>query len=186
MKRLQLENKHVLKRSYDLFELLFLLGLLGFVLIIHFLMQTDNASAKVVMPVNRIPSMDSIENFRMFSIKNMDFIEDDSIKADSAYLATFLEDVEKPAWPVGGIATVLKNIEYPSIAIKTSVERTVLVQAYIDTNGVVRKAKVLQGIGAGCDEDALQAVYASKFYPGKQFGETVNSVVNIPVVFGIM
>ena len=45
------------------------------------------------------------------------------------------------------------------------------------------KLTVLKGIGAGCDEAALNAVLKTKFKPGKQRGKPVNVQVSIPVIF---
>ena len=49
--------------------------------------------------------------------------------------------------------------------------------------GTVTKANVIKGIGAGCDEAALNAVLKTKFKPGKQRGKPVKVQVSIPVVF---
>jgi len=42
---------------------------------------------------------------------------------------------------------------------------------------------VIKGIGAGCDEAAVQAVMQTKFKPGKQRGKAVKVQVSIPIVF---
>ncbi len=42
---------------------------------------------------------------------------------------------------------------------------------------------LLRGIGAGCDEAALDAVKKVKFIPGMQNGKAVNVEVTVPILF---
>ena len=53
----------------------------------------------------------------------------------------------------------------------------------MDETGKVISANTIKGIGAGCDEVALDAVLNSKFKPGKQRGKNVKVQVTIPIVF---
>ncbi|MEJ2617975.1 MAG: energy transducer TonB [Ignavibacteriaceae bacterium] len=91
--------------------------------------------------------------------------------------------VENMPEPIGGIAAIQSKIVYPSIAKRAGVEGTVYIKAYVNKKGVVTKAVVLKGIGAGCDQAALKAVEETKFSPGSQRGKPVNVMVSIPVVF---
>jgi len=85
--------------------------------------------------------------------------------------------------PIGGIQAIQQKIVYPEIAKRAGVEGKVYVLAFVDENGDVRDAKIIKGIGAGCDEAALDAVKKTKFKPGKQRGKPVRVQVSIPVVF---
>ena len=85
--------------------------------------------------------------------------------------------------PIGGIAAIQSKIVYPEIAKRAGVEGRVYVLAFVDRDGNVTKAKILKGIGAGCDEAALKAVEETKFKPGKQRGKPVNVQVSVPVFF---
>lgn len=96
---------------------------------------------------------------------------------------TYFVAVEEMPEPIGGIAGIQKRIIYPEIAKRAGVEGKVYILAFVDVNGEVTKAQVLKGIGAGCDEAALDAVLKTKFKPGKQRGKPVNVQVSIPVVF---
>ncbi len=96
---------------------------------------------------------------------------------------TYFVAVEDMPEPIGGIAAIQSKIVYPEIAKRAGVEGRVYVLAFVDKNGDVTKAKILKGIGAGCDEAALRAVEETKFKPGKQRGKPVNVQVSIPVVF---
>lgn len=96
---------------------------------------------------------------------------------------TYFVAVEEMPEPIGGIAAIQSKIVYPEIAKRAGVEGKVYVLAFVDVSGNVTKAKILKGIGAGCDEAALKAVEETKFKPGKQRGKPVNVQVSIPVVF---
>ncbi|BDQ03622.1 TonB family protein [Ignavibacterium sp.] len=95
----------------------------------------------------------------------------------------FFVAVEEPPQPIGGLARIQQKIVYPLAAKNLGVEGKVLIQAIIDENGNVAKAKVIKGIGSGCDEVALDAVKSSKFTPGKQRGKNVRVQITIPIVF---
>lgn len=72
---------------------------------------------------------------------------------------------------VGGIKGLQNKIVYPEIAKRVGIEGKVLVQAIVDENGKVISTSTIKGIGAGCDEVAMDAVRNSKFTPGKQRGK---------------
>ncbi len=96
---------------------------------------------------------------------------------------TYFVAVEEMPEPIGGIKAIQEKIVYPEIAKRAGVEGKVYILAFVDESGTVTKANVLKGIGAGCDEAALEAVKKTKFKPGKQRGKPVKVQVSIPVVF---
>lgn len=91
--------------------------------------------------------------------------------------------VEEMPEPIGGISEIQLKIVYPEIAKRAGVEGKVYVLAFVDERGNVTNAKIIKGIGAGCDEAAIDAVLQTKFKPGKQRGKTVKVQVSIPIVF---
>lgn len=95
----------------------------------------------------------------------------------------FLVSVDQMPEVIGGLGSILSKIKYPEIAKRAGIEGKVYVQAFIDENGNVVSAKILKGIGAGCDEAALDAVKQTKFIPGKQRGKPVKTQVSIPIMF---
>lgn len=97
--------------------------------------------------------------------------------------ATFFIAVEEMPEPIGGIAGIQSKIVYPEIAKRAGVQGRVYIMAYIDEAGNVKKAEVIKGIGAGCDEAAVAAVLNTKFKPGKQRGKPVKVRVSIPIRF---
>jgi TonB family protein len=96
---------------------------------------------------------------------------------------TFFVSVEQMPEPIGGIAGIQKRIRYPEIAKRAGIEGRVFVLAFIDAKGNVVKARIIKGIGAGCDEAALKAVEKTKFTPGRQRGKAVNVQVTVPILF---
>jgi protein TonB len=96
---------------------------------------------------------------------------------------TYFVAVEEMPEPIGGIKAIQEKIVYPEIAKRAGVEGKVYILAFVDESGTVTKAQVLKGIGAGCDEAALDAVQKTKFKPGKQRGKPVKVQVSIPIVF---
>lgn len=96
---------------------------------------------------------------------------------------TYFVAVEEMPEPIGGIKAIQEKIVYPEIAKRAGVEGKVYVLAFVDESGTVTKAQIIKGIGAGCDEAALDAVLKTKFKPGKQRGKPVKVQVSVPIVF---
>ena len=91
--------------------------------------------------------------------------------------------VEEMPEPIGGIGAIQRKIVYPEIARRAGVQGKVFVNAYVDEVGNVVKVELIKGIGAGCDEAAMDAVLATKFKPGKQRGKPVKVRVTVPIRF---
>ena len=76
------------------------------------------------------------------------------------------------------------NVVYPKEAIDAGIEGKVFVEFYIEKDGTVCDAKVLRGIGYGCDEEALRVVgLMPKWFPGKQRGQAVRVRYTLPINF---
>jgi protein TonB len=95
----------------------------------------------------------------------------------------FFIAVEEMPSPIGGIMGIQAKIVYPEIAKRAGVQGRVYVKAFVDENGIVKKVEVIKGIGAGCDEAAVEAVMQTKFNPGKQRGRPVKVQISIPIKF---
>lgn len=96
---------------------------------------------------------------------------------------TYFVAVEEMPQPIGGLKGIQGKIVYPEIAKRMGVEGKVHVRAYVDESGNVTNVELIKGIGAGCDEEALDAVLKTKFSPGKQRGRPVKVQVTIPINF---
>lgn len=92
-----------------------------------------------------------------------------------------------PAFP-GGEEAMFKylgqNIKYPETAVNAGIQGTVYLTFVVDTNGSIRDAHVLRGIGGGCDEEALRVVNGMPLWvPGMQRGKAVKVQYNLPIRF---
>ncbi|MEM9859293.1 MAG: energy transducer TonB [Bacteroidota bacterium] len=96
--------------------------------------------------------------------------------------------VEFQPQPEGGMqsfmAYVSENINYPNQALRTKVQGKVFVQFVVNSDGSLVDFKVVKGIGAGCDEEAVRVLRgAPKWIPGKQRGKPVRVRMMVPVFF---
>jgi protein TonB len=96
---------------------------------------------------------------------------------------TYYVAVDMMPEPSGGIEAIQKKIIYPPNARRDKVEGKVIIKAFIDESGSVRRAEVIKGIGSGCDEAAIAAVMSSRFRPGKMNGKVVKVQMTISLVF---
>ena len=84
---------------------------------------------------------------------------------------------------VGGLAVLMDRIKYPEIARKAGIEGTVLLDVVVDTNGAVADVTVKNGIGGGCDEEAVRAAKTLHFTPGYTDGKPVRMKIVLPIRF---
>lgn len=91
--------------------------------------------------------------------------------------------VQKMPSLIGGLPGLQKQIKYPKLAEEAGIEGTVYVQFVVDQHGKVEDAKVIRGIGGGCDKEALRVVEQAKFTPGMQRGRPVKVRYSLPIVF---
>lgn len=98
---------------------------------------------------------------------------------------TYVE--EAPSFPGGEIARMQflrNNIKYPQPALQSKIQGKVYISFIVEKNGTLSNIKVLQGIGGGCDEEALRVTkLMPRWKPGKTQGREVRVVITMPVVF---
>jgi len=94
---------------------------------------------------------------------------------------------EMPVFPGGEPALMqfmVDNIKYPDMAWSIGIQGTVFVKFVVEKDGSVRNAKVLRGIGGGCDKAALKMVgKMPNWKPGKQRDKKVRVSFIVPVKF---
>ncbi len=73
--------------------------------------------------------------------------------------------------------------EYPSAAKRAGVEGVVVLEVVLDPSGVVQQVTVVQGIGYGCDEAAVEALRQSVFSPAYVGEEAVALKFQVPFRF---
>ena len=95
--------------------------------------------------------------------------------------------VEKMPEPIGGLKgfyeTISKNITYPVKAKRNGVEGKVLIEFVINEDDRLSDFKIISGIGAGCDEEAMRVIALTKWKAGKQRGKPVKVKMVLPLTF---
>jgi protein TonB len=74
--------------------------------------------------------------------------------------------------------------QYPQDAFVKKIEGTVLIEALVDSQGRVSRARVIQSVPL-LDAAALQAVYQWVFQPAMKHGRPVATIIHMPVAFRI-
>ena len=85
----------------------------------------------------------------------------------------FIHQPEYAGGPKALTKFIYENLRYPKDALEASIEGMVVVDYDIDYKGNVTAARVLQGIGHGCDEEACRVVRLLKFDVPKNRGVRV-------------
>ncbi|MCB9170496.1 MAG: energy transducer TonB [Flavobacteriales bacterium] len=115
----------------------------------------------------------------------VDVIEQPEEHVEEEQIFTIVEQM--PSFP-GGEEELFKylgkSIKYPQMAADAGISGVVYVTFVVDKDGKVKDAKVLRGIGGGCDEEALRVVNnMPPWTPGKQRGKPVKVQYNLPIRF---
>lgn len=89
-----------------------------------------------------------------------------------------------PAY-IGNMTAFLQSqIVYPEAAIVGGTEGVVYVEFVVDAAGTIGNAKVVKGIGDGCDEEAIRVVRKMPAWkPGMINGKPVNVLFHLPIRF---
>jgi TonB family protein len=96
--------------------------------------------------------------------------------------------VEIQPSPAGGMQGwsnyLSENLRYPTDARRKGIEGKVMVSFVVNTDGTVSDIEILQGIGGGCDEEAIRIVKESpKWEPGIVRGKAVRTRMRLPLNF---
>src|SRR5688500_8549417 len=79
---------------------------------------------------------------------------------------------------------IRKNMRYPASARRMGIDGTVYVSFVVGKDGAINDVKVLRGISADCDKEAVRVVQAMPpWKPGKQNGKAVFVRFNLPIKF---
>jgi protein TonB len=79
---------------------------------------------------------------------------------------------------------IRKNMRYPASARRMGIDGTVYVSFVVGKDGTINDVKVLRGISADCDKEAVRVVQAMPpWKPGKQNGKAVFVRFNLPIKF---
>lgn len=126
-----------------------------------------------------------VENTEDTKVEQIEIKQEVEEKEDENQIFTI---VEEQAAPVGGMAAFYKfvgeKMKYPSQARRMQVEGRVFCEFVVNRDGSIQDVKVIRGIGAGCDEEAIRVIQsAPPWKPGKQRGKPVRSKFNLAIIF---
>lgn len=97
--------------------------------------------------------------------------------------------IKTPYYP-GGTKAMAKfidqNLNYPTEAKENYIEGIVQMKIQINENGNVEDAKILKGIGYGCDEEALRIAKLLKYSSARQKGVHVKITTKLSIKFTIV
>lgn len=94
---------------------------------------------------------------------------------------------QMPQAPFDMMDYLAKNIHYPTEARKKNAEGRVTVRFIVNEDGSISDAKVMRGIGYGCDEEAVRVIMAMpKWKSGKQNGKAVKVYFSQPIIFRLV
>ncbi len=82
--------------------------------------------------------------------------------------------------------TMYKEMRYPAAARKGGIAGTVKITVVVNEFGQLESSEIKEGIGTGCDEEALKAVrrgFQLDFEPAMKDGKAVKVKYDIPVRF---
>jgi len=107
---------------------------------------------------------------------------------DQSKFELFLSSIESQPYFVGGneeyIKYIEQNLQYPTLARDKGIQGHVLVNFIIETDGSVSNVNVLEGIGGGCDKEAVRVVSnMPNWKPGIQNGENISVSHSLSINF---
>ena len=100
----------------------------------------------------------------------------------------FFDVMDTPPSPVGGFEAwsrhLSENLTYPTSARMKGIQGTVLVSFIVNTDGTIEGIELVQGIGGGCDEEAIRTIKISpNWTPGMIKGKAIRTRMKIPISF---
>lgn len=80
---------------------------------------------------------------------------------------------------------ITENLQYPEAAIRQNLTGTVEVFFVVEPSGRPSNIKVLKGIGAGCNEEAIRLAGLLRWQPGMKNGIKVRSEMTLNITFNL-
>lgn len=130
----------------------------------------------------------SLEDDASLGVEIMDYVEEVKEEVVEEEAIPFQLVEEKPSFN-GGDANefskwVNSKLQYPEIAKENGVQGRVTLQFTVNPDGTVSNVKVLRGVDASLDKEAVRVVSMSpKWKPGKQRDRAVKVTYTFPVIF---
>ena len=130
-------------------------------------------------------SLEDDPNLRVDIIDYIEDVKDEEIDDEEI---PFIIVEEKPEFNGGDANEFTKwvnsRLVYPDIAKENGVEGRVTLQFTVEKDGSVSNVKVLRGVDASLDKEAVRVVQSSpKWKPGRQRDRAVKVTYTFPVIF---
>ena len=129
----------------------------------------------------------NLEDDANLGVEIQDYVEvQEEVVEEEAIPFALVE--EKPKFQGGDANTFSKwvnqKLVYPEIAKENGVQGRVMLQFTVNTDGSVSNVKVLRGVDASLDKEAVRVVSSSpKWKPGRQRDRAVKVTYTFPVIF---
>jgi TonB family protein len=104
------------------------------------------------------------------------------------YEAARLDKQPKPVYDAKGMnfsSFILKNMTYPKDAIKQNISGAVSVFFVVETSGRISNIKIINGVGAGCNQEAIRLLNLLKWMPGVKNGTAVRTKMTLTITFNL-
>lgn len=129
-----------------------------------------------------------VDNDSELEIENSEvLVVEESEEDDEQPVFVIVEDM--PKFPGGNEALakfIADNIRYPKSAKANKIEGPVYIGFIIDKDGSVINVKVLRGVNAELDAEAIRVIKSMpKWTPGKQRGKPVRVNYTLPIIFSL-
>lgn len=123
--------------------------------------------------------MQIIEQLRKDSLKQFEDYKSIEVARGDTVLPQFKNGKE------GLLNFIKEHIEYPEMAQDEGVRGTVLIFFVISEYGLVENIDVIEGIGAGCDQEAKRVIRSMpKWIPAKANGKPIRFRMSLRISFG--
>lgn len=113
----------------------------------------------------------------------VDFGEYGSEDTGESEVFVVVEDM--PSFPGGNVQKwIAKNVRYPVLAMENGIQGKVYIQFVIEKDGSVANVKVVRGVDASLDKEAVRVIKSMpKWKPGKQRNKPVRVSYTLPINF---
>lgn len=130
----------------------------------------------------------NLEDDSSLGVQIMDYVEQVAEEEVEEEAIPFQLVEKKPSFN-GGDANdfskwVMQHLSYPEIAKENGVQGRVMLSFKVNADGTVSNVKVLRGVDASLDKEAVRVVSSSpKWEPGRQRDRAVPVTYTFPVIF---
>ncbi len=80
---------------------------------------------------------------------------------------------------------IQQNLKYPKQALENRIEGIVILEYEVDDMGKVHNPKVINGLGYGCDEEAIRLAKLLNYKKVKNRGVRVKSAIKTKIAFNL-